>query len=223
MDHATARVLDQYTDKVLSLSNRDTKIGGEDSTSDVDDDEFLDLLESDQDALDAFREKRMQELHAQMKSIKRQNESGFGRITELKDEKDLLEITTSTKFSVVHFFHPDFKRCQIMNDRLSAITAKHMNTRFLSICVDNAPFLVIRLGIKVLPCVIAYIDGKEVQRLVGFDKLGNTDDFTTDMLEFQLMKCGVIKNSLLKTRKGSSSILGFQNKKRDDSEDEDWD
>lgn len=66
-----------------------------------------------------------------------------------------------------------------------------MDTRFISVNVDNATFLIVRLGIKVLPCVMAFIDGKEVLRLVGFEKLGNTDDFSSELLEFQLQNSGM--------------------------------
>ena len=33
------------------------------------------------------------------------------------------------------------------------------STRFLKVFVENVPWLVERLGIKVLPCVICFIDG----------------------------------------------------------------
>lgn len=39
------------------------------------------------------------------------------------------------------------------------LAAKHFNTKFLRVDVANVPFLVVKLEIKVLPCVIAFIDG----------------------------------------------------------------
>ncbi|KAK9490450.1 thioredoxin-like protein [Lipomyces doorenjongii] len=221
MDATTTKVLDSYTDVLISkgesIRERD------DDNDSVDDDEFLELLEGDSAALDAFREMRMQELHSQMKAAKRLHDTGHGTLKEVATEKEVLEITTTTKYSVVHFFHPGFKRCEIMDSRLKSLTAKHMATRFISVNVDNATFLVVRLAIQVLPCVICFIDGKEVLRLVGFESLGNSDDFTSDMLEYQLQKSGVIQRKLGKLREGSPAILNFANKAESEEDDFDWD
>ncbi|KAK9367103.1 thioredoxin-like protein [Lipomyces kononenkoae] len=220
MDDTTAKVLDSYKDALVATRADSTE---RDSDNDsVDDDEFLELLEEDSAALDAFREKRMQELHSQMVAAKRYHDLGHGVLTEVTSEKEVLEITTSTKYTVVHFFHRGFKRCEIMDTRLKALTAKHMETRFIAVDVDNATFLVVRLGIQVLPCVMCFIDGKEVLRLVGFETLGNSDHFTAGMLEFQLQKSGVIQRKLGKLREGSSSAFKLAKTQESGDDDGDW-
>ncbi|KAJ8102582.1 thioredoxin-like protein [Lipomyces tetrasporus] len=222
MDAVTSKVLDSYTDVLVSKAEGCPE--RDDDNDSADDDDFLELLEQDSAALDAFREKRMQELHTQMKAAKRLHETGHGILKEVATEKEVLEITTTTKYTVVHFFLPGFKRCEIMDSRLKALTAKHMETRFISVNVETATFLVVRLGIQVLPCVMCFIDGKEVGRLVGFESLGNSDQFTSEMLEFQLQKSGVIQRKIGKLREGSSLVLGFAKKaESDDNDDDDWD
>ncbi|KAK9373223.1 thioredoxin-like protein [Lipomyces chichibuensis] len=223
MDAATAKVLDSYTDVLISKAESSSREEREDDNDSVDDDEFLALLEEDSAALDAFREMRMQELHSQMKAAKRFMDTGHGILKEVATEKEVLEITTTTKYCVVHFFHPGFKRCEIMDSRLNALTAKHMGTRFISVNVDNATFLVVRLRIQVLPCVICFIDGKEVLRLVGFESLANSDHFTSDMLESQLQKSGVIQRKLGKLREGSSTMLHSAKEAESEDDDVDWD
>lgn len=42
---------------------------------------------------------------------------------------------------------------------VQALAPKYFNTRFLRVFVENVPFLVEKLGIKVLPCVICFIKG----------------------------------------------------------------
>jgi hypothetical protein len=60
--------------------------------------------------------------------------------------------------------------------------------------VENAPFLVTRLKIQVLPCVLAFVDGANVDRIVGFEGLGyNQDTFTTKDLEGRLLTSGVVQ------------------------------
>ena len=43
-----------------------------------------------------------------------------------------------------------------------------------------------------LPTIICFIDGVAADRIVGFDELGGTDDFTTFNLSKRLMRSGVI-------------------------------
>ena len=42
---------------------------------------------------------------------------------------------------------------------VQTLAPKYFNTRFLRVFVENVPFLVEKLGIKVLPCVICFIEG----------------------------------------------------------------
>ena len=39
------------------------------------------------------------------------------------------------------------------------LAPKYFNTRFLRVFVENIPWLVEKLSIKVLPCVICFVDG----------------------------------------------------------------
>lgn len=171
-----------------------------------------------------MREQRMQQLHAELARAKQMRNSEHGTYQEIKDEKALMDITTATKLCVVHFFHADFNRCRIMDNHLETLTPKHFDTRFLRINVDNAPFLVTKLKVQVLPCVIAFIDGQGVDRIVGFEGLGyGTDKFTTSDLERRLLKCGVLVRE--KMTEGESATLRRAAAKNEEEEydDDDWD
>jgi thioredoxin-like negative regulator of GroEL len=41
---------------------------------------------------------------------------------------------------------------------------KYFDTKFVKINVEAAPFFVEKLGIKVLPCLISFVDGQVVDR-----------------------------------------------------------
>lgn len=41
---------------------------------------------------------------------------------------------------------------------------KHRHTLFLRANAEDAPFLTMRLGVKVLPCVVCFVDGNAVDR-----------------------------------------------------------
>lgn len=89
--------------------------------SDQDEDALIDALERDE-GLDGLRERRLQQLHSEFLLAKEMRDSGHGTYDEIKDEKALMEITTSTKLCVVHFFSPDFNRCRIMDSRIEVST-----------------------------------------------------------------------------------------------------
>ncbi len=89
--------------------------------------------------------------------------------------------------------------------------------------VDNSPFLVIKLKIQVLPCVLAFVNGVSVDRIVGFEGLGYTPDtFTTKDLEARLLSCGVLQRAKA-TGNANGIRFGVKKPKKDDSDDEDWD
>lgn len=85
--------------------------------SDIDEDDLIAELEND-DALGGLRERRLQQLHEEVARQKLMRESEHGTYQEIKDEKALMDITTSTKLCVVHFFKPDFNRCRIMDKHI---------------------------------------------------------------------------------------------------------
>jgi len=102
----------QVDSRVASL------VDNRDGDSD-DEDALLAALEEDDDhALSALREQRMQQLHDEVLRSKVMREAGTGSYQEIKDEKEVLDITTGTKLCVVHFFKPDFGRCGVMDGHL---------------------------------------------------------------------------------------------------------
>lgn len=102
------------------------------------------------------------------------------------------------------------------------MAVKHFDTRFLKMNVENAPFLVTKLRVQVLPCVIAFVDGVSVDRIVGFEGLGYTPDtFTTKDLEARLLASGVVQRA----KANENDFIDAQRRKveAEDEDDDDWD
>lgn len=100
---------------------------------------------------------------------------------------------------------------------------KHFDTRFLKMNVENAPFLVTKLKIQVLPCVLAFVNGVSVDRIVGFEGLGYTQDtFTTKDLEGRLLSSGVIQRAKA-TGDAAAVKWGVKAARKDEEDDEEWD
>ena len=104
-----------------------------------------------------------------------------------------------------------------------SLAVSHYEARFLKINVENCPFLVTRLGIQVLPCVIAFIDGVGADRIIGFEGLGHTEQsFTTRDLEVRLIRANVLARNKVNAEDERRRLQKISAKQQDD-EDLDWD
>ena len=96
-----------------------------------------------------------------------------------------------TRFLMMVFFLC-FVRCKILDKHLAILAKKHVETKFIKLNVEKAPFLTERLRIKIIPTLALLVDGKSKDYVVGFTDLGNTDEFSTEMLEWRLGCADVI-------------------------------
>ncbi|KAI0081702.1 GTPase inhibitor [Panus rudis PR-1116 ss-1] len=186
--------------KVAELTSRLTEPYHHPSTSrsdpDEDDDEaiFAELeAELENDDNPALREQGLEQLKREMERLQNMKSTGHGRYDEIIDEKEVIRTSANEPRCVIHFFHTNFKRCQIMDRHLAKLAPKYFSTRLIRVFVENVPWLVEKLGVKVLPCVICFIDGVSRARIIGFEDLGNQDDFETATLEWKLLNIGVIQ------------------------------
>ncbi|OCH92922.1 GTPase inhibitor [Obba rivulosa] len=176
----------------------------DDDGSDLDEEELFAQLEAEieNDSDIVLRERGLEKIKREMEALKQLRESGHGRYDELTDEKEIIRVSANEPRCVIHFYHSNFKRCEIMDKHLASLAPKYFNTRFLRVFVENVPWLVEKLGVKVLPCVVCFMDGVSKDRLIGFEDLGNKDHFETATLEWRLLNSGVI----LKEQRGDSAI-----------------
>lgn len=100
-------------------------------------------------------------------------------------------------------------RCKILDKHLATLAKKHVETKFIKLNVEKAPFLTERLRIKIIPTLALLLDGKSKDYVVGFTDLGNTDEFSTEMLEWRLGCADVINYRWVKygSRRAASSLL----------------
>lgn len=193
------------------------------SAADSDDEAALiaELEEDDSTALASFREQRREQLHQELSRAKALKETQHGTYQEIKDEKQLMDITTSTEKCIVHFMKPDFNRCRIMDAKLAVLAEKHYECRFVSINVENAPFLVVKLGIQVLPCVVCFKDAVGVDRVIGFEGVGRkADSFTAAELEGRFLRAGM----LVRAKVGGEDARKVERKEVEvEGDDDDWD
>ncbi|KAF8351349.1 thioredoxin-like protein [Amanita rubescens] len=186
--------------KLSTLAERvlEPNRGARDQDEDEDEDALFAELEAEieNDDNPALREKGLKVLKKELETMKEMQQNYHGSYTEITDEKEVVRVSAHEPRCVVHFYHPNFKRCEIMDKHLTTLATKYFRTRFFRVFVENVPWLVQRLAIKVLPCIICFVDGISKDRLIGFEELGNADSFATAVLETRLLSCGVLSRSL---------------------------
>ncbi|SPO27094.1 related to PLP1 - protein involved in actin and tubulin folding [Ustilago trichophora] len=164
-----------------------------------------------------FRERRMEELRQEIAAHKATNDpldlssmqhtstaSMKGLLTEITNEKDLITFSSSERQVAIHFFHPKFSRCSLLDRHLTVLARLHPATLFLKANVLNCPFLTQKLKVSVLPCLITFKDGISKDKIVGFEELGNSDKFSTGALEWRLGQSGIVD-----PRENRKPIFGF--------------
>jgi thioredoxin-like negative regulator of GroEL len=88
--------------------------------------------------------------------------------------------------------------------------------------VEHAPFLVTKLKVQVLPCIICFVDGVGVDRIIGFEGLGNGDNFTTRDLEARLLRSGVLVRAKTTGADRLSQPMESSKEEHEDDDDDEW-
>ena len=73
-----------------------------------------------------------------------------------------------------------------------------------------------------LPCIVAFVNGSGVDRIIGFEGLGLTgNDFSVGDLERRLLQTGVLTRSKI----GEKQVFSSGNEKNEayDESDDEWD
>ncbi|CAF0868900.1 unnamed protein product [Brachionus calyciflorus] len=188
----------------------------------VDEDNILEDLENDIPA--HIREARINELIMKNREIQMRQETSQNSYKELSEE-EFLKLTTNAKKCIVHFFHDDFTRCEIMHKHLKTLAQKYTELQFSKVNVEKAKFFVNKLKIQVLPAVMCFVDGVLKHKIIGFEQFGSSDNFPTRVLEKHLLKLGMIKKkeedseNEEEERKFTKSKIRTKNNDSDDDSD----
>ncbi|MCJ1293877.1 hypothetical protein MMC34_005434 [Xylographa carneopallida] len=230
LDPLVAQTLDTH---LLQKSQQPTR--EDDPASDSDTDSLLDAADP---IFASHRAARLQQLSTALSAQKSLLSASHGTVTTLSSEKEVMEIVTATTRTLVHFYHPDFYRCAVMDRHLEAMAPVHVEVRFLRIEAANAAWLSGKLGVRVLPCIVGWVDGKEVTRMLGFEGVG--EGCRTADLEEALVRGGLLvrgklgsQGNFLSHKSGEAKdegYLGWRGKQArgrkgndENEDDDDWD
>ncbi|KAL6842238.1 hypothetical protein ACP4OV_027886 [Aristida adscensionis] len=154
------------------------------------DEEIAALDRLDPDDLEALRERRIQQMRRAAERRAKWRALGHGEYAEVP-EKEFFAAAKASERLVCHFYRENWP-CKVVDKHLSIIAKQHVETRFIKVHAEKAPFLTEKLRIVVLPTLALVKNAKVEDYVVGFDELGGKDDFTTEDLEERLAKSQVI-------------------------------
>ncbi|CAD7698430.1 unnamed protein product [Ostreobium quekettii] len=155
------------------------------------DEEIRRLDNLDGDDLELLRERRLAE--AKRMAARRQAwaAAGHGEYREVHDEKEFFREVKGEERAVCHFYRQN-SPCQVMDRHLTELAQKHIETKFIKINAEKSPYLTDKLKIWMLPTLALIKNGKTVDYVVGFDELGGTDSFPTQVLADRLARSEVV-------------------------------
>jgi len=147
---------------------------------------------NDEDALERLRAKRLDNMKAQRRKQLDWQAQGHGRYMELSDTKEFFHAAKTSERLVVHFYRPTTRYCEVIDAHFGKMVNKHMETRFCKIDAEKSDYLVEKLGIVLMPTVVLVVKGKVVHQIQGFDELGGSAEFSTQLLAWVMSQHKVL-------------------------------
>ena len=85
-------------------------------------------------------------------------------------DNDFNTIITSNKFVIVDFFATWCGPCRALSPYIDELATNHHHILFAKANIEETPVIANELDVKSLPCIIIFENGKEIHRVVGFNK-----------------------------------------------------
>ncbi|KAF8068195.1 thioredoxin domain-containing protein 9 [Scenedesmus sp. PABB004] len=144
------------------------------------------------DDLERIRQRRIADLRQQQEKSREWLARGHGEVGEIHEEKAFFKEMKGEERMVAHFYRDSWP-CKVMDKHIGILCRQHLETKFVRINAEKAPYLTDKLKIWMLPTLALIKAEKVVDYVVGFDALGGADDFSTDVLADRLAAADVIK------------------------------
>lgn len=148
------------------------------------------------DQLETIRQKRLNQLKKQAEDRARWRRNGHGVVRRIP-EKEFFSRAKGISRMVAIFFRPGSSRyTDDFLEHISRIAQAHLETLFVTIDAEKAPFLCDRLRIRVMPSLVFVKNGEIDQMLPGLDHLcGENGTFRTTTIEKRLFELAMLTDT----------------------------
>lgn len=151
-----------------------------------------DLANLTQKDLNRIRDERLLELKMKSKQLAEWKALGHGQYEECNDQRVWFEEVKRNRRVVCHFYRTSNEYCAIVDKHLKILAQQHLETRFIKIDAEKAPYLSEKLEVVLLPTILCTKEGFTADRVEGFADFGERYDFSTKEMENRLLMGGVI-------------------------------
>jgi hypothetical protein len=199
--------------------------------SDGDSDSDIDALLEDSDpVLAAHRAARVAALNKSLAEAKTARQAP--PVRTFTTERNVMDAVANAPRALIHFTHPDFPLCGVLDKALEEVGRAHFEVVVgrADVSSGSMDWLVGKLGVRVLPCLVGWQNGVECWRGLGFEGFAKSDGKRVDMaaLERVLVDGGVlVRVKGMGDGEGAESEEERESRRRDDEADaadeDDWD
>lgn len=154
-------VYDPVAEKIAEKIARGTDETGNVLGDDEDDDDFLYLRQRRMEALKKTADKSVEWRMKQHGSYREIGQDDFFNVV-VKEKGGSEDVA-------VHFYHQDFERCKVIDRYLQDLAPTLLHIKLVKIDAEKAPFLVQRLRVATLPCILLFHNDVNVDRIVGYE------------------------------------------------------
>lgn len=167
-----------------------------------------------EDELEGIRRQRIERIRREKGEEEANKGKGHGEVGRVEQDEFLPAVLGSARV-VAHFFHREFPRCEVMDARLRTLAPLHLETRFVRIDAEKAPFFVDKLQIRVLPTLVFFEDGKAIGRKVGYE--GDLEIDQLRDLEKSMVKACIVRSIKLPSNEDDDGDDDDENDQDNDS------
>jgi hypothetical protein len=146
-----------------------------------------------EDDFEVLRQERRKKMVAAAEQKRRWRFLGHGELQEVCDQPEFFKaMNGESKRVVCHFYTPSNRFCPVVDQHLRKIANEHLETRFIRINAEKAPYLVEKLQVVVMPTILLALDGKVQHLIEGLSELGG-QNFSSEYLAYVISthKCCV--------------------------------
>lgn len=148
------------------------------------------------DQLEAIRQKRLNQLKKQSEDRARWRRNGHGTVHRIS-EKEFFTRAKGIPRMLAIFLRPGSSRfTEDFLEHVTRVAEAHLETLFITIDAEKAPFLCDRLRIRVMPSLVLVKDGEIERMLPGLDHLcSQTGSFSTATIEKRLFDMAMLTDT----------------------------
>ena len=93
----------------------------------------------------------------------------MSRILNITNSDELNKLIKSEEAVLINFYAEWCNPCKLLSPRLEELSIKYPNVKFVKIDFDKSREIADAFGIKHMPTLIGFSEGKKLDELVGFD------------------------------------------------------